>query len=262
MADVDVGDCLDLLAGDARPRAILMYLEIIPDAAQVHVGGARRGAHQAGDRDQVRAGTRRRPRRRRPIPARWRAPTACRRRAAPRRHPAGRRARRAVRRRRNHWRASRRWNAAGVAIVTNGGGAGVLAVDQLLDCGGDLAGLSPAKRSRRSTRRCPPTWSHANPVDIIGDAPPERYAAGRRGGRRRPRRRRDPGDELPDRARLDPNGGSARCRGADGRRLDRRQAACLPAGSASSDRSKRAVLQEPALPLRHARPTRPRPWIS
>src|SRR5690606_37846872 len=63
-----------------------------------------------------------------------------------------------------------------VGIVTNGGGAGVLAVDQLIDIGGELAELSEATLETLSAG-LPPTWSHANPVDIIGDAPAGRYGA-------------------------------------------------------------------------------------
>ena len=63
---------------------------------------------------------------------------------------------------------------ARVGIVTNGGGAGVLAVDQLIDCKGELAELSTATIEKLNAA-LPRTWSHANPVDIIGDAPPERY---------------------------------------------------------------------------------------
>ncbi|HEY9012093.1 MAG TPA: GNAT family N-acetyltransferase, partial [Devosia sp.] len=65
---------------------------------------------------------------------------------------------------------------ARVAIVTNGGGAGVLAVDELLDRGCELATLET--RAIAALDRClPPTWSHANPIDIIGDATPDRYGA-------------------------------------------------------------------------------------
>ena len=56
-----------------------------------------------------------------------------------------------------------------LAIVTNGGGFGVLATDTLIGSGGRLAALSPETLARLDG--ClPPTWSHANPVDIIGDA--------------------------------------------------------------------------------------------
>ncbi len=63
---------------------------------------------------------------------------------------------------------------ARVGIVTNGGGAGVLAVDRLLDHGGELATLSPQTIAALDGH-LPATWSRANPVDIIGDAPPARY---------------------------------------------------------------------------------------
>ncbi|MEQ1882759.1 MAG: acetate--CoA ligase family protein, partial [Burkholderiales bacterium] len=59
-------------------------------------------------------------------------------------------------------------------IVTNGGGAAVLATDALIAGGGALAALSPESRSSMD-QFLPPTWSQANPVDIIGDAPVERY---------------------------------------------------------------------------------------
>ena len=61
-----------------------------------------------------------------------------------------------------------------LAILTNGGGAGVLATDALEELGGRLAELSPQTRARLDAA-LPPTWSHGNPVDIVGDAGPERY---------------------------------------------------------------------------------------
>jgi acetyltransferase len=63
-----------------------------------------------------------------------------------------------------------------LAILTNGGGIGVLAVDRLIDLGGTLAELSDETRGRLDAI-LPPTWSRANPVDIIGDADAGRYAA-------------------------------------------------------------------------------------
>ena len=59
-------------------------------------------------------------------------------------------------------------------IVSNGGGAGVLAADAAALGGARLAEL-PATTLARLEAILPPTWSHANPVDIIGDAPIERY---------------------------------------------------------------------------------------
>jgi acetyltransferase len=62
-----------------------------------------------------------------------------------------------------------------LAILTNGGGIGILAADALIDYGGRLAELSPRTIERLDTV-LPTTWSRGNPVDIIGDAPSRRYA--------------------------------------------------------------------------------------
>jgi acetyltransferase len=62
-----------------------------------------------------------------------------------------------------------------LAIVTNGGGAGVLATDRLIEEGGKLATLSPDVIAKLNAV-LPPTWSHANPIDLIGDADAGRYA--------------------------------------------------------------------------------------
>ena len=64
---------------------------------------------------------------------------------------------------------------ARLAIVTNGGGAGVLATDRLMEEGGELASLA-ADTVDKLNAVLPPTWSHANPVDLIGDADAVRYA--------------------------------------------------------------------------------------
>lgn len=174
MADVDVGDCLNYLADDPDTKAILMYLESLPDprkfmsaaraaarvkpviavkpgrhqeaaaAAATHTG-ALAGADNVVDAALKRAGV---------IRVNdledlfYAAEITA-------RFPPLDRGR--------------------LAIVTNGGGAGVLAVDRLLDEGGELAKLAPETIAALS-QHLPGTWSHANPVDIIGDAPPERYA--------------------------------------------------------------------------------------
>jgi acetyltransferase len=62
-----------------------------------------------------------------------------------------------------------------LGIVTNGGGIGVLAVDALIERHGQLAHLEDETITALD-EVLPSTWSHANPVDIIGDAPGERYA--------------------------------------------------------------------------------------
>jgi acetyltransferase len=62
-----------------------------------------------------------------------------------------------------------------LAILTNGGGLGVLAVDRLEDVGGKLAAISEGTLAQLDAA-LPATWSRANPVDVIGDAPARRYA--------------------------------------------------------------------------------------
>ncbi len=175
MADVDVGDYLDLLAGDAATRAILLYLETIPNprkfmsaaraAARIKpVIAIKSGRHEAAAKAAAtHTGS---------LSGADRVADAALRRAGILRVMG----------------LGELFDAAETmarfsplersraAIITNGGGAGVLAVDQLADCDGELAQLLPATIETLN-KVLPPTWSHANPVDIIGDASPERYAA-------------------------------------------------------------------------------------
>jgi acetyltransferase len=62
-----------------------------------------------------------------------------------------------------------------LTILTNAGGPGVLATDSLVASGGELAELSP-ESLRRLDEFLPAHWSHNNPIDVLGDADPERYA--------------------------------------------------------------------------------------
>ena len=62
-----------------------------------------------------------------------------------------------------------------LTIVTNAGGPGVLATDALIGGGGQLTALSDATMDALN-ERLPAPWSHNNPVDILGDASPQRYA--------------------------------------------------------------------------------------
>jgi acetyltransferase len=62
-----------------------------------------------------------------------------------------------------------------LAIVTNAGGPGVLATDALLATGGELAPLSD-DLLKSLNEFLPPQWSHNNPIDVLGDAAPERVA--------------------------------------------------------------------------------------
>ena len=64
--------------------------------------------------------------------------------------------------------------APGLTLVTNGGGAGVIAADAAARAGIELRELS-AERLGALCAVLPPGWSHANPVDILGDAPVRRY---------------------------------------------------------------------------------------
>lgn len=63
-----------------------------------------------------------------------------------------------------------------LAIITNGGGPGVMAADYAEDIGIPLAQLDPAALARLNGL-LPPTWSKSNPIDILGDADPARYGA-------------------------------------------------------------------------------------
>ncbi len=73
---------------------------------------------------------------------------------------------------------SSKYKSAGsrLAIITNAGGPAVLATDHAPEVGLDIAELSE-ETMKELNEVLPATWSHGNPVDIIGDAPPERYQA-------------------------------------------------------------------------------------
>jgi acetyltransferase len=63
-----------------------------------------------------------------------------------------------------------------LAILTNGGGVGIIATDLLMDEGGELSTLLP-KTLNQLDKHMPRAWSRGNPVDIVGDADGPRYAA-------------------------------------------------------------------------------------
>jgi acetyltransferase len=173
MADVDFGDLLDYLAADVASRAILLYVESVTHAPKF-MSAARRAA-RAKPVIVIKSG----------------------------RHAAGARAalshtgalagsdsaydaafRRAgllrVRELEELFDAAEmisrvpRLPGERLMVLTNGGGAGVLAADRLADWGGVLAPLSPETLAKLDGV-LPATWSKGNPVDIIGDAKPERY---------------------------------------------------------------------------------------
>ena len=174
MADVDFGDLLDYFAQDRRTSAILLYMEAMTEARKFM--SAARAASRRKPVIVLKAG----------------------------RHAEGARAvashtgalagadavygaafRRAgmlrVRSLQDLFDAaeilatSARVNGDRLSILSNGGGFGVLATDTLIDEGGHLAELAPATLERLDAV-LPATWSHGNPVDIIGDASGRRYA--------------------------------------------------------------------------------------
>lgn len=175
MLDVDFGDLLDYLAADATSRAILLYIENITNAPKF-MSAARRaarakpviviksGRHSAGAKAALsHTGA---------MAGSDKAYEAAFRRAGVLR----------VREIEQLFDAAETLSRVGrisgerLTIVTNGGGAGVLAVDRLSDWGGTLATLD-AQTIATLNAALPSTWSHANPVDIIGDATPARYKA-------------------------------------------------------------------------------------
>ncbi len=173
MADVDFGDLIDYLGSDAATRAILLYVESITSARKflsaaraasrnkpvlvVKSGRAPESARAAashtgalaGDDDVFDAAVRRAGMLRVEnlldlfvaVEALARAP---------------------------------RISGDRLIIVTNGGGAGVLAADAAALGGARVAELSTETLARLDAF-LPPAWSHGNPVDLIGDAPVERY---------------------------------------------------------------------------------------
>jgi acetyltransferase len=61
-----------------------------------------------------------------------------------------------------------------LAIITNGGGPGIMATDRAIDLGVKITQLTESS-IQRLNNAMPPHWSHGNPIDILGDATHERY---------------------------------------------------------------------------------------
>ena len=74
-----------------------------------------------------------------------------------------------------------------LAIVTNAGGPGVMATDDLMTARRPARRRSSPDTLAALNAALPPFWSHANPIDVLGDATPERYRHGRRDCARRTR---------------------------------------------------------------------------
>ena len=174
MSDVDFGDMLDYLALDPCTRSILLYIEAVTHARKfltaartasrtkpvfvVKAGRSAEGARAAQSHTGALAGS-------------DAVYDAAFRRAGMLRvrtldelfHAVGTLA------------TGMRVNGDRLAILTNGGGIGVLAVDHLADDNGRLAELSEETLARLDAL-LPGPWSRGNPVDILGDAKGDRYA--------------------------------------------------------------------------------------
>lgn len=173
-ADVDFGDIIDYLASDPQTRAILLYIESVKNARKfisaaraaarnkpivaVKSGRNARAAQAAASHTGALAGS-------------DDVYTAALGRAGILRVDGVEELFDTV----ETLARSRRLPGERLAIVTNGGGPGVMAVDELIERGGMLAELSAGTLAALD-RVLPVTWSHGNPVDIIGDAPSQRYA--------------------------------------------------------------------------------------
>lgn len=177
MADVDFGDMLDYLASDRSTRAILLYVESVTQPRKfmsaarvaarakpvivVKAGRFEAGARAAASHTGALAGAD-------PVyDAAFRRAGMLRVRALSEMFDAVETLDRMPGRA-----ASLTGNR--LAILTNGGGLGVLAADALTEGGGEVANLS-AETLVQLDAALPANWSHANPVDIVGDAPGERY---------------------------------------------------------------------------------------
>jgi len=172
-ADVDCGDVLDYLASDAETHSILLYLESITAARKfmsaaraaarnkpvivVKAGRMKEGAKAASSHTGALAGS-------------DDVYDAAIRRAGMLRVSSTEDLFDAV----ETLARARPVRGDRLAILTNGGGPGVMATDALIEHQGRLAELSQ-ETLQKLDAILPPTWSHGNPVDIIGDAPTERY---------------------------------------------------------------------------------------
>ena len=173
MADVDVGDLLDFLAADVATQSILLYLETIPAARKFM--SAARSAARAKPVIVIKSGRYRESARAAATHTGALAGSDAAVSAAFRRAGLVR-----VEELEELFAAAetltslKRVAGNELMILTNGGGAGVLAVDDLIQSGGRLAPLSEGAVAELD-KVLPANWSRANPVDIIGDAAPKRY---------------------------------------------------------------------------------------
>jgi acetyltransferase len=173
-ADVDFGDLLDYLGKDSHARAILLYMESIT-AARKFMSAARAAARnkpviavKAGHGGEAARAARSHSGALAGADAVY---DAALRRAGVLR----------VRTTRQLFEAAqilsqpRSYAGPRLAIISNGGGPAVMATDALIEGGGEPATLT-AQTVSELNALLPAGWSHANPVDIVGDASPKRFA--------------------------------------------------------------------------------------
>jgi len=172
-ADVDFGEVLDYLALDSHTRSILLYIEGVSDA-RAFISGLR-GAARLKPVIVVKSGRSERGTRAAASHTGARVvedlvfDAAIKRAGAVRVTTV------------SQWFATAQTLASGIrvegsrlAILTNGGGPGVMAADRAADVHVPLADLSASSMEKLGAA-LPTHWSHANPVDILGDASGERY---------------------------------------------------------------------------------------
>ncbi len=173
-ADLDFGDYLDYLVSDYKTRAILLYIEGISDARRFMsslraaarmkpVIALKVGRHAAGaEASMSHTGAL--------VGSDETFSAALRRSGVLRVETIGQLFSAARALSSTNYRSP----AERLAIITNGGGPGVMAADRLTDQGVELAKISDATMAALD-KVLPAVWSHGNPVDIIGDATPTRY---------------------------------------------------------------------------------------
>jgi acetyltransferase len=174
-AEVDLGDMLDYLAGDVASKAVFLYIESVTHAAKF-MSAARRCA-RVKPVIAIKAG-------RRPEGAKAAASHTGALAGSDQVYDAALRRAGILRvldldemfDAAEMLARVKKMPGSRLAIVTNGGGAGVLAADSLADLHGTLAPLD-TKTLETLDKALTATWSHGNPVDIIGDAGPDRYRA-------------------------------------------------------------------------------------
>ncbi|HUN53411.1 MAG TPA: GNAT family N-acetyltransferase [Candidatus Sulfotelmatobacter sp.] len=173
-ADVDFGDVLDYLAADAGTRAIMIYVESVSQARKFMSaarGAARNKPVVAIKSGRVREAEQAAASHTGALAGNDEVYSAAFRRAGILRVDTTAELFEAV----ETLARARYLPGERLAIITNGGGPGVMAVDDLIRGGGQLAAFAPETMAALD-RALPSIWSHGNPLDVVGDAPAGRFS--------------------------------------------------------------------------------------